>query len=145
MRKIKACILVYPDDRAKLGKLAADRNTAQKIVMRAKIVLASGRGLGTNAIMAETGASKPTVWRWQEAWLEGGIERLRKDKGKGPLAGKPPISDAVRLAIVTRSTLPNFMAVLTPNSPSWRKEAPCSERLVFPSSTVLIMSSSSPS
>ena len=103
MRKIKACILVYPDDRAKLGKLAADRNTAQKIVMRAKIVLASGRGLGTNAIMAETGASKPTVWRWQEAWLEGGIERLRKDKGKGPNSGKPPIGGEKTLAILAKT------------------------------------------
>jgi transposase len=43
----------------------------------------------------------PTVWRWQEAYLEGGIERLLKDKGKGPKAGKPRVSDEVRLKIVT--------------------------------------------
>ena len=28
---------------------------------------------------------------------------LLKDKGKGPKAGKPPISDTVRLAIVTKT------------------------------------------
>ncbi len=33
--------------------------------------------------------------------MEGGIERLRKDKGKGPRAGKPRISGEVRLKIVT--------------------------------------------
>ncbi len=49
------------------------------------------------------------------------------------------------LAIVTTSTLPSLAAVLTPNSPSWRIEAPWSERLVLPSSIDLIMSSSSPS
>ena len=35
--------------------------------------------------------------------MEGGVERLLKDKGKGPKAGKPAISDAVRLAIVKRT------------------------------------------
>jgi putative transposase len=33
----------------------------------------------------------------------GGIERLKKDKGKGPRAGKKRISDEVRLAIVRRT------------------------------------------
>jgi hypothetical protein len=34
------------------------------------------------AIAREARVLKPTVWRWQEAYLEGGVERLRKDKGK---------------------------------------------------------------
>jgi hypothetical protein len=38
-----------------------------KIVTRAKTVLASSCGLGTNAIMREARVSKPTVWRWQTA------------------------------------------------------------------------------
>ena len=53
------------------------------------------------AIARETRVSKPTIWRWQEAYMEGGVERLRKDKGNGPKAGKPRISDAVQLRIVT--------------------------------------------
>jgi transposase len=69
--------------------------------VRARIVLLSGRGFGRMAIARETRVSKPTVWRWQEAYMEGGVERLRKDRGKGPKAGKPRISDAVRLRIVT--------------------------------------------
>jgi hypothetical protein len=32
-------------------------------------VLLSGRGLGTMAIAREARVSKPTVWRWQEAYL----------------------------------------------------------------------------
>jgi transposase len=103
MRDIEACLYVGPSDRATLERLIADGKTPQKIVKRAIIVLGSGRGLGTNAIRRAARVSKPTVWRWQEAYMEGGIERLLKDKGKGPRAGKKRVSDAVRLAIVTRT------------------------------------------
>jgi len=101
MRKIEACLYVAPGDRTVLERLIADGKTPQKLAARGRIVLLSGRGLGTSAIMREARVSKPTVWRWQDAYREGGIERLRKDKGKGPRAGKPRISDKVRLKIVT--------------------------------------------
>jgi transposase len=101
MRKMEACLYVAPGDRMVLERLAADGNTPQKLAARARIVLLSGRGLGTSAIMREARVSKPTVWRWQAAYGEGGIECLRRDKGKGPRAGKPRISDEVRLKIVT--------------------------------------------
>jgi transposase len=103
MRDIEACLYVGPSDRATLERLVADGKTPQKIVKRARIVLLSGRGMGTNAIMREARVSKPTVWRWQKAYMEGGIERVLKDKGKGPRAGKKRIAEAVRLAIVTRT------------------------------------------
>jgi transposase len=103
MRNIKACLSVRPQDCATLARLIADGKTVQKLVARARIVLLSGRGLGTSAIQRAARVSKPTVWRWQAAYLEGGVERLLKDKGKGPCAGKTPVSDAVRLAIVTKT------------------------------------------
>src|SRR3974377_560435 len=103
MRNIDACLYVTPSDRTALERLVADGNTPQKIVVRARIVLLSGCGLGTNAIQREAQVSKPTVWRWQKAYMEGGVERLLKDRGKGPRAGKKPISAEVRLAIVTRT------------------------------------------
>lgn len=101
MRKMEACLYVAPGDRTVLERLAADGKTPQKLAARARIVLLSGRGLGTLAVAREARVSKPTVWRWQDAYLEGGIGRLRKDKGKGPKAGKPRISDEARLRIVT--------------------------------------------
>jgi hypothetical protein len=61
------------------------------------------RGLGTNAFIREARVSKPCVWRWQQAYMEGGVERLSKEKGKGPKAGKTRVSEEVRLAIVTRT------------------------------------------
>src|SRR5580704_12374157 len=103
MRNIDACLYVRPGDRTTLERLVADGKTPQKIVARARIVLLSGRGLGTNAIQREARVAKPTVWRWQQAFMEGGVERLLKDKGKGPRAGKKRIADEVRLRIVTKT------------------------------------------
>jgi transposase len=103
MRDIEGCLFVGPSDRVTLERLVADGKTPQKIAKRASIVLLSGRGLGTNAICREARITKPTVWRWQKAYMEGGVERLLRDKGKGPHAGKPRISEAVRLAIVRRT------------------------------------------
>jgi transposase len=103
MRKIDACLYVSPDDRTKLERLIADGKSPQKLVARARIVLLSGRGLGTSAIERAARVSKPTVWRWQEAYMQGGVERLLKDKGKGPRAGKKRIDDAIRLQIVTKT------------------------------------------
>ncbi len=103
MKNIKACLYVGPRDRTALERLVADGKTAQKLAARARIVLASGRGLGTNAIMREARVSKPSVWRWQSAYMAGGVERLLRDKDKGARAGMPPISAAVRLAIVTKT------------------------------------------
>jgi transposase len=97
MQNINACLYIRPDDRAELERLVADGNTAQKIATRARIVLASGRGLGTNAIMREARTSKPSVWRWQKRYMEAGIKGLFKDRGKGKRAGKKPISEEIRL------------------------------------------------
>jgi transposase len=103
MQNINACLYVRPEDRTELERLVADRNTAQKIATRARIVLASGRGLGTNAIMREARTSKPSVWRWQTRYMEAGIKGLFKDKGKGKRAGKKPISEEIRLKIITKT------------------------------------------
>ena len=103
MRKIAGCLYVGPSDQATLERMIADGKTPQKIARRATIVLMSGRGCGTNAICRAARVSKPTVWRWQEAYMEGGLARLLKDKGKGPRAGKPRISDDRRLEIVRRT------------------------------------------
>ena len=41
MRRADICLYLNPDDRAELQALAADRNTARKLVWRAGIVLAT--------------------------------------------------------------------------------------------------------
>jgi hypothetical protein len=53
-------------DRADLETVAANRNSPQKHVWRAKIVLLTAEGHGTNEIMQHTGKAKTVIWRWQE-------------------------------------------------------------------------------
>jgi len=54
---------VSASKRQRLRAIVADPKSPQKHVWRARIVLLSGEGLGTSAIMAETGKSKTCVWR----------------------------------------------------------------------------------
>ena len=66
-------------DQQRLDALVADRNTPQKHVWRARIVLMSADGVGTHAIMAETGTAKTTVWRWQARFMAEGVDGLLRD------------------------------------------------------------------
>jgi phosphoribosylaminoimidazole (AIR) synthetase len=50
-------------DRARLTAIIADRNSRQKHVWRARIVLMTADGVGTKATMRQTDKSKVTVWR----------------------------------------------------------------------------------
>jgi len=85
----------------RLETVIADRNSLQKHVWRAEIVLLTADGLGTNEIMRRTGKSKPCVWRWQERFMTDGVDGLLRDKTRPP--GKAPIPDAVVAAIIEKT------------------------------------------
>ena len=59
-------------DRAQLEAIVDDRNSPQKHVWRARIVLLSADGIGTMAIQRQTGKGKPTIWRWQARFMARG-------------------------------------------------------------------------
>ncbi len=67
-------------DIRRLKTLVQDRNTPQKHVWRAEIVLLTAGGVGTNAIMRRTAKSKTCVWRWQERFIDEGFDGLMRDK-----------------------------------------------------------------
>ena len=69
-------------DRERLERVIKDRNAAQKHVWRASIILLSADGVGTAAIMRQTGKSKTCVWRWQERFMAAGVEGLLRDKSR---------------------------------------------------------------
>ena len=84
-----------------MGVIVEDVNSAQKHVSRARIVLDSADGLGTMAIMAATGKSKTCVWRWQERFMEEGVDGLLRDKTRPP--GRKPLAPE-RVATIVRLT-----------------------------------------
>ena len=67
-------------DRRTLEAVVANRNSPQKRVWRAKIVLLTASGHGTAEIMQATGKAKTVIWRWQERFREAGAAGLWRDK-----------------------------------------------------------------
>ena len=94
-------IEVTAADRARLEAIVTDRNSPQKHVWRARIILATADGRGTAAIMRLAGVSKPSVWRWQERFMSEGVDGLLHDKTRP--ARIPPLPKAVIETVVTRT------------------------------------------
>src|SRR5260370_29559576 len=67
-------------DRARLRAVVTNRNSPQKHVWRARILLLTADCLGTNAIMRGTGRAKSVVWRWQERFMREGVDGLLREK-----------------------------------------------------------------
>ncbi len=82
-------VTVTPEDRRRLEAVVRDRNRPQKHVWRARIILLTADGLGTNGIVRETAKDKTVVWRWQERFMHEGVDGLLRDKTRPP--GKPPL------------------------------------------------------
>ena len=101
MRRSDICLYLGPADRAELETLRTDRNTPRKLAWRADIVLATADGAGTAAIMRRTGMSKPTVWRWQERYLDEGVTGLKRDKTRPSRV--PPLPREIRLKVITKT------------------------------------------
>ena len=75
--------------------VVANRNSPQKHVRRAWIALLTADGLGTVAIMRQTGKSKTAVWRWQERFGGG----LRQARQAPPQARRLPLDRRLQAAI----------------------------------------------
>jgi transposase len=86
-------VTVTASDRARLRAVVTNRNSPQKHVWRAKILLLTGDGLGTGAIMRGTGRAKSVVWRWQERFMREGVEGLLRDKTRPP--GRKPLDPGI--------------------------------------------------
>ena len=90
-------------ERARLEAVVANRNSPQKHVWRARIILLTADGLGTVEIMRRSGKSKTCVWRWQERFMVAGVDGLLRDKTR-PSRVPPLPSEAVeRVIALTRS------------------------------------------
>ena len=91
-------------DRQRLEAVVRDPKSAQKHVWRARIVLLSAAGAGTMAIMSATGKSKTCVWRWQERFMESGVDGLLRDRTRPP--GTPPLAPGRVQEIIRLTQLP---------------------------------------
>ena len=114
MRRSDICLYLGPADRTELQALLTNRNTARKLAWRAGIVLATAEGVGTVEIMRRTGMSKPTVWRWQERYLDEGVPGLKRDKTRPSRV--PPLPREVRLKVIAKT-----VQDAPPNATHWSR------------------------
>lgn len=87
-------IVLSAGDRGRLEAVVADRNSPQKHVWRARIVLLAAEGLGTRAIMRQSGKSRNAVNRWCERFRAEGVDGMLRDKTRPSRI--PPLPAAVR-------------------------------------------------
>src|ERR1700760_4886607 len=92
---------VTADDRQRLAAIVADRNSPQKHVWRANIVLLTADGCGTTEIMRRAGVSKTAVWRWQARFMTEGVGGLLCDKPRPSRI--PPLAAEVEDKVVRRT------------------------------------------
>jgi transposase len=97
MRKIER-IAVSAVDRERLERLVRDRNTPQKVVWRARIVLLASDGLTAEAIAAAVGKSLLTVRRWRRRYLAKGVDGLLKDATR-PSRVKPLTPEKIKQVV----------------------------------------------
>ena len=88
-------------DRTRLQRLTRARTTPQRVVERARIVLASAAGDSGHTICAKVGVSRPTVTLWLDRYEAKGLAGLLSDR---PRSGRPKrLTPADEAAIVHRT------------------------------------------
>jgi transposase len=89
-------------ERRALEEWVRGRTTPQRVVERAKIVLASADGMSGEAICTAVGVSRPTVSLWLNRYEAEGREALLADR---PRSGRPRALDATEEARIVAKTL----------------------------------------
>ena len=88
-------------DRAELERLIRNGNTSQKVVLRAGIVLLSGKRVATGEILRQLATTTPTVTRWRQRYETAGVDGLVNDKSRP--GGKRRIEEGKVREVVERT------------------------------------------
>lgn len=89
-----------PGDREWLKAVVGSGNSPQKHVRRARINLVSADVVDAKEIERHTGKSEPTIWRWQERFMQAGVDGLlltpRAPKPRADLFARVPPASKTR-------------------------------------------------
>ena len=102
MWKPAKALSVTPEDRALLEALVRGRNTAQKVALRARIVLGAAEGQPNAQLAKQLGVTRPTVLVWRRRHAQAGIAGLLKD---APRPGRRKRIGAPKVAAIVNATL----------------------------------------
>lgn len=100
--RVAPAILLSDDERKQLERWSRGRSTANRLVLRAQVVLKAAEGLQNQEIALELGVSEPFVGRWR-----GRFHRLRLDgiSADAPRPGRLPSVPVETVDEIVRVTL----------------------------------------
>ena len=93
---------VSPQQRRELVRLAQGRNVAQKVGLRARIILGASEGKADHRLAKELKVSRPTVALWRKRFGTAGVEGLLRDATR---PGRRKKLTAARIAAIVEATL----------------------------------------
>jgi transposase len=96
-----AALVLSAEERTELTSLAARRNTAQALALRARIVLRCATGAENQQVAADLRIDKTTVGKWRRRFVERRMDGLRDE----PRSGAPRTVDDARIEAVIVRTL----------------------------------------
>src|SRR5438270_11606278 len=100
-------ITVTSADRVRLQSIIRDRNSPQKHVWRARIIVLTANGNGTTALTRAVGKGKTVVWRWQERFMHEAVEGLTRDKTRPSRIPPLPAETVDRVIALTNQAPPH--------------------------------------
>jgi transposase len=102
MGRVRLAALVLSEtERSELKSLAARRNTAQALALRARIVLGCAEGHQNKEVAARLQVDKATVGKWRRRFVEQRLDGLQDE----PRSGAPRTIDDARIEAVIVRTL----------------------------------------
>ena len=104
-----AALVLSDAERTELTSLAARRNTAQALALRARIVLRCATGRQNKQVAADLLIDQTTVGKWRRRFAEHRIDGLRDE----PRSGTPRTIDDARIEAVIVRTLESVPADAT--------------------------------
>jgi transposase len=102
MWKPARALRVSEHDREVLEALVRSGKTAQRVVLRANIVLGAARGESNNSLAQELAVSRPTILLWRNRYRRAGVDGLLKD---APRPGRRKKVGAEKVESVLNATL----------------------------------------
>lgn len=95
-------LLLASGDQAVLEGLVRGRNTAQKVALRARIILGAAEGFSNNRLARQWGVTRPTILLWRQRYAQAGVASLLRD---APRPGRRKRIGARQVEALVNATL----------------------------------------
>src|SRR5712691_1506731 len=95
-------LLLASGDREIVEGLVRGRNTAQKVALRARIILGAAQGISNNRLAQQLGVTRPTILLWRQRYAQAGVVGLLRD---APRPGRRKRIGARQVEAIVNATL----------------------------------------